>query len=190
MQIINNTLDKFRQISVERVSDFLTRNSIEHKRAELDTIEFNLKNWRWYLFINQNYIKIDLVFPITEQTNSNKHIDKGIAREACLEVTKQLKVLKVFYTSHKYVDKDKDNEIVKYDILLFSFESFCYNMFEFSRLFYDGINVIIGGYNEYHKRYKEIDSKLPKAPIGFTNFNRDSSVENSQTTNRRRIGYV
>lgn len=190
MLTINNILDKFRAISVERISDFLNRNGIEHKRTELNAIEFMLKGWHWDLWIDRDYIKMDLVFPVTEETNGERNIEMGVSREACLEVTKQIRVMKAFYTSHQYVDKDKDNEIVKYDLLHFSFESFCYSMFEFSRLFYDGVNVIIGGYNEYHKHYKEIEAKLPKAPVGFTNYNIESSDVRQQITNRRRIGYV
>lgn len=69
-------------------------------------------------------------------------------------------------------------------------ESYCYNMYDFSRLFYDGLNVILGGYNEYHKLYDEIESKLPGTPIGFRNFDNDEARQESQPTNRHRIGFV
>lgn len=186
MLTIKDILDKFRSISVDSINDFLTRNDIEHKRTDLNVLEFKLENWRWDLYIYQDYIKVELVLFVPEEMS----VDKEIAREACLEVTKRLKVLKLYYTSRKYRDKYKDNEVVECDIFLFSFESFCFSMFEFGNLFYNGIYAIIGGQKEYNKLYDEMESKKPKPPVGFTNFISDSSSEKPQTTNRRRVGYV
>ena len=63
-------------------------------------------------------------------------------------------------------------------------------MYDFSKLFYDGINVILGGYQEYHKLYDEIRATLPSAPIGFRAFESNVTNDNSQTINGHRIGFV
>lgn len=120
----------------------------------------------------------------------DKHINNHVAEKACLEVTKLIKVLKAHYTSHEYVDEDNEDKLVKYNILLFNFETYCYNMYDFSKLFYDGINVILGGYQEYHKLYDEIWATLPSAPIGFRAFESNVTNDNSQTINGHRIGFV
>ena len=133
---------------------------------------------------------MDLVFPITEDNGKDKLINNHVAEKACLEVTKLIKVLKAHYTSHEYVDEDNGNKLVKYNILLFNFESYCYNMYDFSKLFYDGLNVILGGYKEYHKLYDEIRATLPSAPIGFRTFDSNATNDNSQTINGHRIGFV
>ena len=190
MFTINDIFDKYRSISIERVNDFLTRKSIEHKCTELRKIEFRLEDWSWDLYIDDNYFKIDLVFPISQGADTDKRINSHVAEKACLEVTKLIKVLKAYYSSHEYVDEDNENKLVKYNILILNFESYCYNMYDFSRLFYDGLNVILGGYNEYHKLYDEIESKLPGTPIGFRNFDNDEARQESQPTNRHRIGFV
>ena len=140
--------------------------------------------------IDDDYFKMVLVFPITEENAKDKHINNHIAEKACLEVTKLIKVLKAHYTSHEYVDEDKEDKLVKYNILLFNFETYCYNMYDFSKLFYDGINVILGGYKEYHKLYDEIRATLPSAPIGFRTFDSNATSDNSQTINGHRIGFV
>lgn len=190
MFTINDIFDKYRSISIERVNDFLTRKSIEHKYTELRKIEFRLEDWSWDLYIDDNYFKIDLVFPISQGADTDKRINSYVAEKACLEVTKLIKVMKAHYSSHEYVDEDNGNKLVKYNILLFNFESYCYNMYDFSRLFYDALNVILGGYNEYHKLYDEIESKLPGAPIGFRSFDNDEVKQETKPTNRHRIGFV
>ena len=63
-------------------------------------------------------------------------------------------------------------------------------MYDFSKLFYDGINVILGGYQEYHKLYDEIRATLPSAPIGFRAFESNVTNDNSQAINGHRIGFV
>jgi len=190
MLTLFNIFDRCKSISIERVNDFLTRKCIEHQCTELHKIEFKLEDWSWDLYIDENYFKMDLVFPITEKNCSNKHINRHVAEEACLEVTKLIKVLKAHYTSHEYVDKDNGNQLVKYYILLFSFESYCYNMYDFNKLFYDGLNVILGGYKEYLKLYDDIESKLPSTPIGFRTFDSNATNDKSRTINNHRIGFV
>lgn len=190
MQSIYNIFDKFKSISNERVNDFLRRNGIEHQCTELNKIEFRLEDWNWELYIDGNYFKMDLIFPITEEMNAEKPMNKSVAEEACLEVTKQIKVLKAFYTSHSYVDKGKDNRVVSYNILGFTFESFCYNMCDFRLLFNNAINVIVAGYREFPKFYDEIESKLPGTPIGFRLSDSNDTKEKSLTTNKHRIGFV
>ena len=182
-----NLFDKYRSISIERIINFLTRKCIEHRCAELQKIEFKLEDLSWNLYLDNDYFKMDLVFPITEEEN---HINTKVAKEACLEITKLVKVLKAHYTSHDYIDKENGSKVVKYHILLFSFETFCYNMYDFGKLFYDSLNVILCGYNEYHKLYNEIVSKLPNAPIGFRNFESNNANEESHPTNRHRIGFI
>ena len=149
-------VDKYKSISIERVNNFLDRNCIEHQCTELREIVFKLEDWSWDLYIDNDYFKIELVFPITEDTGKDKHINNHIAEKACLEVTKLIKVLKAHYTSHEYVDEDNEDKLVKYNLLHFNFESYCYNIYDFGKLFYDGLNVILGGYKEYHKLYDEI----------------------------------
>lgn len=184
-----NIFDRYKSISIERVHDFLNRKCIEHQCTELHKIEFKLEDWTWDLYIDENYFTINLVFPITEENGSDKHICRHVAEEACLEATKLIKVLKACYSSHNYIDEENDNKQIKYNFLLFNFESFCYNMYDFCKLFYDGLNVILGGYKEYHSIYDEIESKLG-TPIGFGNFDDKGTKEDSQTTNRHRIGFV
>lgn len=130
MFTINDIFDKYRSISIERVNDFLTRKSIEHKCTELRKIEFRLEDWSWDLYIDDNYFKIDLVFPISQGADVDKRINSYVAEKACLEVTKLIKVMKAHYSSHEYVDEDNGNKLVKYNILLFNFESYCYNMYD------------------------------------------------------------
>lgn len=77
-------LDRYKSISVGRVNDFLDRNCIEHKCTELRKIEFKLEDWSWDLYIDDNYFKMDLVFPIAEDTGKDKHINNHVAEEACL----------------------------------------------------------------------------------------------------------
>lgn len=190
MFIINDIFDKYRSISIERVNNFLTKKSIEHKCTELRKIEFKLEDLFWDLYIDDNYFKMELVFPISEGADTGKHINHHVAKKACLDVTKLIKVLKAHFSSHEYVDETNGNKLVKYNILLFNFESYCYNMYDFSRLFYDGLNVILGGYNEYHKLYDKIESKLPGVPIGFRTIDNDGDRQESQPSNRHRIGFV
>lgn len=190
MLTLYNLLDMFRSISIERVNTFLTRNSINYQRAELQKIEFKLEDLTWELYIDGDYFKMVLVFPITEENAKDKHINNHVAEKACLEVTKLIKVLKAHYTSHEYVDEDNEDKLVKYNILLFNFETYCYNMYDFSKLFYDGIKVILGGYQEYHKLYDEIRATLPSAPIGFRAFESSVTNDNSQAMNGHRIGFV
>lgn len=185
-----NIFDKFRSISVERINDFLNRKCIEHQCTELNRIQFKLENLTWDIFVDGSYFKIELAFPIFNDATLDKRVNTSIAEEACLEVTKLIKVLKAHYTSYEYIDKDNNNELVKYKVLLFDFESFCYNMFDFCRLFYDALNIIICGYKEYYKQYDEIESRLPITPIGFRQFERDETKEKSQTTNRHHVGFV
>lgn len=186
-----NIFDKFRSISVERINDFLNNKCIEHKCTELHRIEFRLEDWSWNLYVDDNYFKVSLVFPITRETDTDKPVNTRVAEKACLEVTNLLKVLKANYSSHEYIDKDNDNKPVRYHILLFSFESFCYNMHDFNKLFYDALNVIISGFKEYHKLYDEIESKLPGAPIGFRQLDsEEETIEKTQTTNKHHIGFV
>lgn len=182
--------DKYKSISTERINDFLTRRCIEHQCTELHRIEFRLEDWSWDLCIGDNYFKINLVFPIVRENDTDKLINAQVATDACLEVTKLLKVLKVNYSSHEYIDKENDNKLIKYNILLFSFESFCYNMCDFGKLFYDAISVIISGYHEYHKRYDSIESKLPITPIGFRQFDSDEANEKTQISNKHHVGFV
>lgn len=184
MFTINDIFDRNRSISIERVNEFLTRKSIEHKCTELRKIEFKLEDWSWDLYIDDNYFKMVLV------TSTDKHINRHVAEKACLEVTNLIKVLKAHYTSYEYVEEDDGNKLVKYNILIFKFESYCYNMYDFSRLFYDGLNIILCGYNEYYMHYNQIESELPGAPIGFRNFDNDEVRQESQSTNRYRIGFV
>lgn len=183
-------VDKYKSISIERVNNFLDRTCIEHQCTELRKIVFKLEDWSWDLYIDDDYFKMVLVFPITEENAKDKHINNHVAEKACLEVTKLIKVLKAHYTSHEYVDEDNEDKLVKYNILLFNFETYCYNMYDFSKLFYDGINVILGGYQEYHKLYDEIRATLPSAPIGFRAFESNVTNDNSQTINGHRIGFV
>jgi len=190
MHTIYDVVDKYRSISVERVNDFLTRKCIGHQCTELRKIEFKLEDWSWDLYIDDNYFKMELVFPITEDTGSDKPINKRVAEEACIEVTRQVKVLKAYYCSYEYVNKDNENKLVKYNILLFNFGSYCYNMYDFSKLFYDGLNIILWGYKEYHKLYNEIESKLPITSIGYIRSDNDDANEKSRTKNRHHIGFV
>lgn len=81
-----------------------------------------------------------------------------IAENACLEVTKRIKVIKVHYSSHEFHDEDNGNKLVKFNVLHFCFESYCYNMYDFGKLFFTGLNVILGGYSEYETLYAEIQS--------------------------------
>ena len=63
-------------------------------------------------------------------------------------------------------------------------------MDEFRKLIYEGINVILGGYQEYHKLYDEIRATLPGATIGFRAFESNVTNDNSQAINGHRIGFV
>ena len=101
--------DKYKSISIERVNCFFDRNCIEHQCTGVREIEFKLEDWSWDLYIDNDYFKMELVFPITEDTGKDKRINNHIAEKACLEVTKQIKVLKAHYTSHEYVDEDNGN---------------------------------------------------------------------------------
>lgn len=185
-----NLINKYRSISIERVSDFLTRKCIEHQCTELQKITFKLEGWSWNLYIDKDYFKIELAFPIIEENETSKRTNKRVAEDACLEVTKLIKILKAHYNSHEYVDEGNDNKLIKYHVLVFSFESYCYNMYDFNRLFNDGLRVILCGYNEYHKLYDVIESKSPGNPIGFRNVDSDGSSESSQAMSRNRIGFV
>lgn len=185
MLAIQNLLDKYRSITIERVNEFLTKNSIEHKCTELRKIEFKFEDWSWDLYIDNNYFKIHLAFTTTEE-----NINILAAEKACIELAKRVKVLKAYYISHEFVDEDKGNELVKSNLLLFEFESFCYNMYDFSKLFYDALNVILVGNHEYNKLYEEIVSTLPTAPVGFRNVESVSANEQSQPTDRHHIGFV
>lgn len=185
---IYNILNRYKSISIERINDFLTRNGIEHQCTEFGKIEFKLEDWKWDLYIENNYFRMVLVFSITEDTIKDRYIDCNGAEEACLEITKQIKFLKAHYSSHKY--KDNDNRLKNYNILIFNFESYCYNMYDFSKIFYDGLNIILVGYKEYQKIYDEIESKLTAIPIGFRNSDGNNKSEKSKKTNRHRIGYV
>ena len=65
MFTINDIFDKYRSISIERVNDFLTRKSIEHKCTELRKIEFRLEDWSWdfatICMISVDYFMMDLM---------------------------------------------------------------------------------------------------------------------------------
>lgn len=185
-----NLFDKYRSISIERVNGFLSKKSIEHKYTDFRKIEFKFENWSWDLYIDDDYFKMNLVFTINEETAIGKRMNKLVAEEVCLELTKMIKVLKVHYTSHEYVNEEEGNKLVKYNVLLFSFESFCYNMYDFHKLFYDGLNVILTGFKEYHKLYDKIEPKLQRSPIGFVSFESGDTTEKSQHTNRNRMGFV
>lgn len=190
MLTIKNILDKFRSISVDSINDFLTRNGIKHKCVELNIIEFELKGWNWDLYIGDDYVKLDLVFSMSEVKGEDGYCDRNSVEEANLDVTKRVKVLKAFCTSHKCVDKDNGDRVVNRNNIHFSFESFIYNMYDFRELFYRGVGVILGGCNEHKKVYSEFEAKRPQTPIGFCNYDEDSTNEKLQTTNRRRVGYV
>lgn len=185
--MLNSILDKFRPVSVERINDFLTRKCIEHTCTKLDEISFKIEDLNWHLYIDENYFKIELAFTIDEE--SDNKINKLIAEKACLEVTKQIKVLKAHYISHEYTDEDQNNKLIKFHILIFAFESYCFNMYDFSYFFFTGLNIIIGGKNEYHKIYDELESKLPGTSIGFSHLDSENTYEKSQPTNRHRIGF-
>lgn len=187
--MIYNLFDKYRLISLERINDFLTKKSIEHQCTELRKIEFKLEGFTWNLYIDDDYIKIQLGFPILEENAAVKHIIGQVAENACLEVTKRIKVIKAHYSSHEFHDEDNDNKLVKYKVLLFSFESYCFNMYDFGKLFFKGLDIILGGFSEYHTLYSEIESKLPSSPIGFRNTGSNDSNEKSQPTNNHRIGF-
>lgn len=186
----NNIFDRFRSISVERINEFLTRKCIEHKYTELHRIEFKLEGWLWDLYVDDNYFNVNLAFPIATESDTDKHVNTRIAQEASAEVTKLLKVLKVNYFLHEYADKDNDNKIFKSNILQFSFESFCYNMYDFGKMFYDALNVIIGGYKEYHKFYDDFEAKLPGSTIGFRQYNSEDKNGISQITDRNHVGFI
>ena len=135
MFTINDIFDKYRSISIERVNDFLTRKSIEHKCTELRKIEFRLEDWSWDLYIDDNYFKIDLVFPISQGADTDKRINSHVAEKACLEVTKLIKVLKAHYSSHEYVDEDNENKLVKYNILILIADALLSGSFVFQKLY-------------------------------------------------------
>lgn len=187
MNMLNYFLDKFKPVSVERVNDFLSRKCIEHKCTKLYEISFKIEDLNWNLYIDGDYIKIELAFPIDEE--AEKNINKLVAEKACLEVTKLIRVLKAYYLSHEFIDEDNDNKLKKLHILLFSFESYCFNMYDFSNIFYTGLSTILLGKNEYHKIYDELESKLSSASIGFSHYDSEDTYENSQPTNRHRIGF-
>lgn len=190
MLTIQNLFDKYRPMSIDRVNDFLTRKSIEHKCTKLKEIEFKFEDCSWDLYIDDDYFVMCLVFTTIDENSTDKHVNRQIAEQASREATKKLKVLKVHYSSHEYVDEDNGRKLVKYNILQFYFESYCYNMCDFSKLFYDGLNIILAGYNEYHKQYEEIESKLSGSPIGYRNFDSEDTNKESQPTNRRCNGFV
>ena len=133
---------------------------------------------------------MELVFPMLEDSGTGKQINRQIAEEACLEVTELIKVLKTHYASYEYVDEHNGNKLVKYNILLFNFESYCFSMYDFCKLFYVGLEIIIGGYKEYHKLYDEIKSTLSETPIGFRNLDSDNTNEKSQPIDKHGIGFV
>lgn len=60
------SLDK--SISVGRANDFLDRNCIEHQCIEVLKIEFILENWYCDLYIDDNYFKMNLGFPLADGT--------------------------------------------------------------------------------------------------------------------------
>lgn len=189
MIMTDNLFDKYRSISFERVNDFLTKRSIEHQCTELRKIEFKFEGFTWFLSIEDDFFNIHLGFNISEEIRINNNVIENVAENACLEVTKRMKVIKAHYSSHEFYDEDNGNKIVKCNVLHFCFESYCYNMNDFGKLFFTGLDVILGGYSEYHKLYAEIKSKLPSAPIGFRSMDSNDSHEKSQPTNNHRIGF-
>ena len=52
---IYNILNRYKSISIERINDFLTRNGIEHQCTEFGKIKFKLEDWKWDLYIENNY---------------------------------------------------------------------------------------------------------------------------------------
>ena len=189
MITIHNIFDKYRSVTIERVHNFLSRKGIEHQCSELKKIDFKLEGWSWDLYIEDNYVNICLDF-IKKETDADKKTNRKVAKEACLGVTKRIKVIKAFYTSHSHNDEDNGNRLTRYDIFHFSFESFCFNMHEFNVLFYNGLRLILGAYSEYRELYDEMESRLPETIVGFRNDDSNETNERSQTTNRHRIGFV
>lgn len=185
-----NIFDKYKSVSIERAHDFLTRKAIEHQCTELRRIEFKLEDFSWNLYIVDNYIKIELNFLINKETSTDKRTNRKIADGVCVEVTKRIKVIKAFYTSHCDNDEDNGNRLTRYDIFHFSFESFCFNMYEFNELFYNGLRLILGGYSEYRELYDEFESKVPVTPIGFIQSDCDNAKEKLQPTDKHHIGFV
>lgn len=189
MITIHNIFDKYRSVTIERVHNFLSRKGIEHQCSELKKIDFKLEGWSWDLYIEDNYVNICLDF-IKKETDADKKTNRKVAKESCLEVTKRIKVIKAFYTSHSHNDEANGNRLTRYDIFHFSFESFCYNMYEFNELFYNGLRLILGGYSEYRELYDELESKSPVTPVGFIQSDCDNAKEKLQPTDKHHIGFA
>lgn len=188
--MIFNFLDKYRSISINRISDFFDRKCIRHHCIpEHNKIDFMLDDFQFGIWIDKKYFLIELLCPIASEDKKEKPVDRRGAEEACLGITKQIKVLKAYYTIVDYIDEDNANKLAKCNTIRFSFDSFCYNMYDFSILFHDALNVIHFGFNEYHKLYDEIISKTHSAPVGFRTFDSEVSVEQSPITNHH-IGFV
>ncbi len=138
-----NILDKYKSISIDRISSFFDRKCIRHHcTPKQNRIDFMLDGFLWGLCMDKDYFRIELSRPIRTRDKIESPVDMVLAENVCLDVTQKIKVLKAYCTLENYIDEDKANELIKLSPLRFNVEFFCHNMYDFRKLFYIGINVI------------------------------------------------